>query len=406
MAWCESALRKILALEAILSGARNVLILAICQALALSCGVLAVTAGALVGRALAADPALATLPVALTVVGTLLATMPASQFMHRVGRRVGFALGALIGVASGLVCAAGILVQSFALFAAGNLMIGIFQAFVGYFRFAAAESVPESFRSRAIAWVLAGGVIAALLGPQLATWGHDFVPKSAFAGSYLLMATFCVALTALVLGLDLPRAVSTASASAGRSLAQIARQPVFVVAVTGATVGYAVMLLVMTATPLAMVQHQHQVGDAVRVIQAHVLAMFAPSFFSGALVRRFGALPMMLAGLALLAAHVAVAAAGVEFAHFFWALVLLGAGWNFSFVAGTALLTEAYTEAERGKAQAANEFILSGCVALASLSSGWLLHAFGWRAVALSGLPFLVVAAALALWLRRLGVAR
>lgn len=155
-----------------------------------------------------------------------------------------------------------------------------------------------------------------------------------------------------------------------------------------------------------MVQHHHQVSDAVPVIQAHVLAMFAPSFFSGALVRRFGAIPMMLAGFALLAAHVAVAATGAEFGHFFWALVLLGAGWNFAFVAGTALLTEAYTDAERGKAQAANEFILSGCVALASLSSGWLLHALGWRAVALSGLPFLAVAAALTLWLQRLRAAR
>lgn len=358
------------------------------------------------GRALAADPALATLPVALTVVGTLLATVPASQFMQRVGRRAGFALGALIGVASGLVCAAGIQAQSFALFAAGNLLIGAFQSFVGYFRFAAAESVPESFRSRAIAWVLAGGVAAALLGPQLATWGKGFVPERAFLGSYLLLAMFCAALIAFVLGLDLPRVASTPSATTGRPLAQIARQPVFVVAVTGATVGYAVMLLVMTATPLAMVQHHHPVSDAVRVIQAHVLAMFAPSFFSGALVRRFGAIPMMLAGFALLAAHVAVAAAGAEFGHFFWALVLLGAGWNFSYVAGTALLTQAYAETERGKAQAANEFILSGCVALASLSSGWLLEHFGWRAVALSGLPFLAVAAMLALWLQRRRTAR
>lgn len=389
-----------------MSGQRNVLILAICQALALSCGVLAVTAGALVGRALAADPALATLPVALTVVGTLLATVPASQFMQRVGRRAGFALGALIGVASGLVCAAGIQAQSFALFAAGNLLIGAFQAFVGYFRFAAAESVAEAFRSRAIAWVLAGGVAAALLGPQLAAWGKDFMPERAFLGSYLLLAVFCAALIPLVLGLALPRVACARTAASGRPLAQIARQPVFIVAVTGATVGYAVMLLVMTATPLAMVQHHHQISDAVRVIQAHVLAMFAPSFFSGALVRRLGAIPMMLAGFALLAAHVAVAATGAGFGHFFWALVLLGAGWNFSFVAGTALLTEAYTDAERGKAQAANEFILSGCVALASLSSGWLLHSFGWLAVALSGLPFLAVAAALALWLQRRRAAR
>ena len=360
---------------------------------------LAVTAGPLVGVALAADAALATLPVALTVVGTLLITVPASQLMQRIGRRAGFAFGALAGVASGLVCAAGIHAQSFALFAFGNLLIGAFQGFVGYFRFAAAESVPEEDKSRAIAWVLAGGVAAALLGPQLAGLGMDFVPARAFFGSYLLFALFAAAVAGLVLGLDLPRPAPAQSGATGRPLAQIARQPVFAVAVTGATVGYAVMLLVMTATPLAMVQHRHDVSDAVRVIQAHVLAMFAPSFFSGALVRRFGAPQMLLAGFALLGAHVLVAASGAEFAHFFWALVLLGAGWNFSYIAGSTLLTEAYTEEERGKTQAANELILSSCVALAALSSGWLLKHFGWRAVALTGLPFLALASGLAVWL-------
>lgn len=379
-----------------MSAWRNVLVLALAQALALSCAVLAVTVGPLVGASLAANPALATLPVALTVVGALVATVPASHLMRRVGRRPGFALGALIGAAGGLVAAAGIHERSFALFAFGFLLIGAFQGFTGYFRFAAAESVSEERKSRAIAWVLAGGVVAALLGPQMAIWGKDLVADRAFLGAFLLLAAFCVAIAALMAGLDLRRPPAVAGARGGRPLASIARQPVFAVAVIGATVGYAVMLLVMTATPLAMVNHHHGVGDAVHVIQAHVLAMFAPSFFSGSLVRRFGALQVLLAGLALLAANALIAASGTDLGHFFAALVLLGVGWNFTYVAGTALLTEAYVEVERAKTQAANEVILQGFVAFASLASGWLLASFGWQALALTALPPLVIAAAAA----------
>jgi len=375
---------------------RNVLILALSQALALSCAVLAVTVGPLVGASLAANPALATLPVALTVVGALLATVPASLLMRRLGRRAGFAIGALVGASGGLFSAAGIHAGSFELFALGFLLIGAFQAFTAYFRFAAAESVPEERKSRAIAWVLAGGMVAALLGPQMALWGKDFVADRAFLGAFLLLSAFCVAIAALMPGLDLPRTERAAGVSSGRPLSVIARQPAFQVAVLGATVGYAVMLLVMTATPLAMVGHNHGVGDAVHVIQAHVLAMFAPSFFSGSLVRRFGAIEVLLAGLALLAANALVAASGVELAHFFAALVLLGIGWNFTYVAGTALLTEAYVEEERAKTQAANELILQGCVALASLASGWVLAEFGWRVLALSALPPLAIAAVVA----------
>jgi len=380
----------------LLSAWRNVFVLALSQALALSCAVLAVTVGPLVGASLASNAAFATLPIALTVVGALIATVPASVLMRRKGRRAGFVVGALIGASGGLVCAAGIDARSFALFAFGYFLIGAFQGFTGYFRFAAAESVSEERKSRAIAWVLAGGVLAALLGPQLAIWGKDFVVDRTFLGAFLLLSAFCLALAVLMLGLDLPRAVAGASSKTGRPIAVIARQPAFRVAVVGATVGYAVMLLVMTATPLAMVGHHHAVGDAVQVIQAHVLAMFAPSFFSGALVRRFGAIRMLLAGLALLAVQAVVAASGTELMNFFGALVLLGVGWNFTYVAGTALLTEAYTEEERAKTQAANELILQGFVALASLASGWLLAEFGWRVLALSSLPLLAIAAAAA----------
>ena len=380
----------------LLSVWRNVLVLAASQALALSCAVLAVTVGPLVGASLAANPALATLPVALTVVGALLTTVPASFLMRRRGRRMGFTLGALVGASGGLLAAAGIHAQSFALFSSGFLLIGAFQGFTSYFRFAAAESVPEERRSRAISWVLAGGIVAALVGPQMAIWGKDLVAERPFLGAFLLLSAFCIAIAIVMAALDLPRPAAAAGAHRGRPLVIIARQPVFLVAVVGATVGYAVMLLVMTATPLAMVNHHHAVGDAVHVIQAHVLAMFAPSFFSGSLVRRFGAIQILLAGLALLAANALIAASGAQLGNFFWALVLLGIGWNFTYVAGTALLTEAYVEEERAKTQAANEVILQGFVALASLASGWLLAAFGWKVLALSALPPLVIAAAAA----------
>lgn len=387
----------------LLSAWRNVLVLSLSQALALSCAVLAVTVGPLVGASLAANPAFATLPVALTVVGALVTTVPASFLMRRLGRPIGFALGALVGASGGLLAAAGINANSFGLFAFGFLLIGAFQGFTAYFRFAAAESVPEERKSRAISWVLAGGIVAALVGPQMAIWGKDLVAERAFLGAFLLLSAFCIAIAILMAFLDLPRPAAAASAHGGRPLAVIARQPTFRVAVIGATVGYAVMLLVMTATPLAMVTNHHAVGDAVHVIQAHVLAMFAPSFFSGSLVRRFGAIQILLAGLALLAANAFIAASGTELTHFFWALVLLGVGWNFTYVAGTALLTEAYVEEERAKTQAANEVILQGFVALASLASGWLLAAFGWQVLALSALPLLIIAAAAAgrLLLRR-----
>lgn len=380
---------------------RNVVILASCQALMLSGAVLAVTAGALVGAELSADRSLATLPIALSVVGTLIATIPASLLMQRAGRRAGFVTGMLIGVAGGVVCALGIHTRSFVLFCAGFVLIGAFQGFGGYLRFAAAESVTAERKSRAISWVLAGGVVAAFLGPQLAGWGRTSFPGFAFLGSFLMLSALAAIAMVVLLGLRLPIPPPATRESGARPLSTIARQPAFVVAVVGATVGYAVMLLVMTATPLAMVGHGHEVADAVHVIQGHVLAMFAPSFVTGDLIRRFGASRVLLAGLALLAIHVVVAAAGAEFAHFFGALVLLGVGWNFSFIAGTTLLTEACSESERGKVQAANDFILSSFVALASFSSGWLLEHFGWQGVVYSGLPPLALAAGLVLWLRR-----
>jgi MFS family permease len=369
----------------------NVAILAAAQALVLSASVLAMTLGALVGGQLAPDKSLATLPIAAIVIGTALTTIPAALFMRRVGRRVGFLTGASFGVASGLLSAYAVYVGAFLPFVVAHALLGVYQGFTNYYRFAAGEAAALDFRSRAISWVIAGGVVAAVLGPQLAYWPRDWWAPQ-FLGSYLAQAALGAAALLALTQLRIPKLRPAEVRAPGRSWIELARQPAFLVAMGGAAVAYAVMLLVMTATPVAMVGHGHGVGDAVQVIQWHVLGMFAPSFFTGTLIARFGAPRVMAVGFTLLAGHVAIALAGTELLHFLSGLVLLGVGWNFAFVGGTALLTSAYREGEQAKAQAINDFVVFGTVAAASLSSGWLYHQFGWETLNLVALPFLAVA--------------
>ncbi len=369
---------------------RNVLVLATSQALMLSAIVLATTVGAVVGAALAPDKGLATAPIAAMVVGTALATLPAAVFMRRSGRRAGFLIGAVLGAGGGLLAAFSVYTHAFALFVVAHLLIGAWQGFANYHRFAATEAASAQFASRAISLVIAGGVVAAFLGPQLVTWTRDVFAPHTFVGAYVALAG--LGAVALLMLTQLDRLMPSSSATgAARSLREIARQPAFVVAVLSATVGYAVMLLAMTATPVAMLGCGLPVTAAVQVIQSHVLAMFAPSFFTGALVQRFGAMRIMMCGFALLAGHVIVTLSGVAFAHFVSALVLLGVGWNFSFVGATALLTQTYRPQEQAKSQAANDFTLFTVVAIASLSSGWLYDRFGWQALNLVGLAALAI---------------
>lgn len=365
----------------------NVLLLACAQTLVQSGSVLAITIAALVGGMLAPDRSLATLPVSAMILGTVATAIPAAMLMRRVGRRAGFLAGAGIGLAAALTAALGVRLTSFALFVAGHALFGAYQAFANYYRFAAGEAAAPDFRSRAISWVIAGGVIAALLGPQLAYWTRDVLPSHPFLGSYLAQGGLALLALATIAGLRMPAPTAAVVAAPQRSRTELFMQPAFAVAVLGAAVGYAVMLLVMTATPVAMVGCGYAVGDAVRVIQWHVLAMFAPSFFTGALVARFGALQVMAVGFCLLIGHVAIALSGETLLHFGAGLVLLGLGWNFSFVGGTTLLTTAYRESERVRAQAINDFVVFGTVAVASLSSGWLYHRFGWQVLNLAALP-------------------
>lgn len=355
------------------------------------------TLSGLVGQRLASDPALATVPIAASVAGTAIAMIPASLFMGRFGRRPGFILGTLIGAAGGTLSAAAIAAGSFVAFTLGNLLVGAYQGFAQYYRFAAADAAGPEFKSRAISYVLAGGAVAAIAGPEIAKWTKDLTAIT-YLAPYVVMVGLSLAATALLLFIDIPHVRAAKSLASGRSLAAIIRQPTFVVAVSGAAVGYGVMILAMTATPLAMVAHHHAVSDAAFVIQAHVLGMFLPSFFTGTIIQRLGVLPVMLTGLVLLGLHVAIAMSGSELLHFISALVLLGVGWNFLYVGGTTLLTEAYSPVEKAKVQAVNDFLIFGVVVAASFSSGVLLNAVGWRGVNVVALPFLAAAAALMLW--------
>jgi predicted MFS family arabinose efflux permease len=372
-------------------GQRNVLILAASQALMLSAVVMSMALAAIIGGALSPDKGLATLPIAVMVIGTALASLPAAVFMRRHGRRAGFLLGAVLGVAASLVCVAALRQGSFALFVCGHLLLGSYQGFANYYRFAAVEATDPQRASRAIAWVVGGGLVAAFLGPQLGQWGRDWVDGEAFVGSYLAQAALTLAALALLAFVRLAP-VPKAAPGEARPLSTILAQPALRASILGAAVGYAVMIMVMTATPLAMLGCGLPGSSVTPVIQWHVVGMFAPSFFTGALIRRHGAPRVMQAGFVLLLGHVAVNLSGVEFLHFLSALVLLGVGWNFAFVGGTTLLTQAYRPAEQMKVQAANEFAIFGLVAAATLSAGWLYDRFGWTALNLAVVPLLVVA--------------
>lgn len=378
---------------------RRVLVLAGSQAITLTVVVLAFTLGAILGDDLAADKSLATLPNALMVIGTAVATVPASFLIRRLGWRGAFLIGTALGLAGGLLGVYAIHTRSFVLLALAYGLLGTYQSFGNYHRFAAAEAASEAFRGRAISWVLAGGVVAAVAGPQLAKWGESLFATASYAGAFGLVALLAVSASLLLLLLDLERPSTGVDASPTRPLSTIARQPVFFVALASAAIGYGVMVLAMTAAPLAMVGHHHHgLDDAAFAIQLHVLGMFLPSFFTGTLIRRFGLLRIMGVGVLLLAGHVVIALSGVAVPHFVSALVLLGIGWNFLYVGGTTLLTESYRPSERAKTQALNDFAVFGVVAAASLAAGWLLHHFGWEAVNYAVLPFLALVGGLLVW--------
>lgn len=378
---------------------RNVLLLALCQALLISATSLQVSAAALVGQHLG-GAALATIPLGLLFLGNMLTMFPASFYMKRFGRRVGFMTGTLLGLAGAGLATHAILVGSFSLFCLSGLLLGAFNGFGQFYRFAAADIATPDFRSRAIAYVLAGGVLAALIGPNLAALTRDSL-GAAFAGSYAaLLGVFGLSLLVSAL-LTIPRPDRREQSGPTRPLGVIARQPAYRVAVLGAMVGYGVMNLVMTATPLAMDGHRHPFASTAFVIQWHVLAMFTPSFFTGQLIRRLGVLNVMLAGGLLLVGCVAVNLAGTDIVHFTTALVLLGLGWNFLYIGATTLLTETYEPAEKAKAQAFNDFLVFTTVTGTALSAGTIHRYLGWGALNVAVLPLIALTLLATLWLRQ-----
>lgn len=382
------------------TGRRNVLLLAISQALMLSAIVMSMALGAILGGNLAPDKGLATLPIAVMVVGTVIASIPAAMLMRRFGRRTGFLTGATLGLAGSLLCAFALQQRSFALFVTGHLLLGSYQGFANYYRFAAVEATEASHSSRAISWVVAGGVVAAFLGPQLGQWGRDWMSGGMFVGSYLAQGVLSLIALAILSQVQL-KPVVVAHSIGSRPLREILSQPALQVSILGAAIGYAVMIMVMTATPLAILGCGLPGSSTTPVIQWHVVGMFAPSFFTGTLIKRYGAPRIMQVGFVLLLGNVVITLLGFEYLNFLSALILLGVGWNFAFIGGTALLTQTYRPSEQLKVQAINEFSVFGLVAVASLSAGWLYDRFGWVTLNLTVVPLLIIALILTLTIER-----
>lgn len=378
---------------------RNVVLLALCQGLGVSTFSIMIAMGGIIGHSLAEDKAMATLPVTAVVTGTALATIPAAMFMGRFGRRPGFIVGAMLGLAGSAVGAVALLEASFWLYCLGSALIGMFSAFVQQYRHAAVDMSPVFFRPKAVSFVMAGGLIAGFLGPEIAKHTKDMMPEALFLGCFVGTAALALLSAFVLLWLDIPKPKRSPDASRGRPTREIMKNPVFWVAAGSGMIGFGVMSLIMTATPLAMVACGHAFNDAATVIQWHVVGMYLPSFFTGSLIQRFGVLRIIIVGAILNLICVAVALSGLEMLNFWTALVLLGIGWNFMFVGGTTLLAECYTAEEAPRIQGLNDFLVFGMVATASLSSGQLLDRLGWDAVALTAAPLVSIAMLGAIWL-------
>ena len=383
----------------------NVTVLVLAQAILGSQMPMIFTIGGLAGQTLAPNPCYATLPISLIVLGSMLAANPLSMIMQRYGRRVGFFVGALGGALGGAVGAYGLYLHSFEVFLIGSLLTGIYMSAQGFYRFAAADTASEAFRPKAISYVMAGGLASALIGPQLVkvTAQSMVVP---FMGTYLAIIVINVLGSALFLALNIPKPETrSADAPIGRSRWEIMKTPTVAVAMISAMVCYALMNLVMTSTPLAVVGCGFEQNTAADVVSAHVLAMFIPSFFTGHLIARFGTTKIVAAGLFILACAGAVALQGVNVENFFLALILLGLGWNFGFIGATTMLASAHNPEEKGIVQGMNDFFVFGGVTVASLSSGGLMNCSGgspvegWTAVNIAMVPFLTLAGGALIWL-------
>ncbi|EJN06619.1 MFS transporter [Herbaspirillum sp. YR522] len=387
-------------------GRRNAAVLAVCQGLYTCAISIDLTLTALTGWQLAPDKALATLPFALITVAGAVVTWFAAFLIQRLGRRLSFALGAASCAAGGLISVWSVWHGDFWLFCGGTALVGVFQAFAQYYRLAAADAVAAEYKSRAISVVLAGGVIAAIVGPALAAWSRDLFAQAMFAGAYLVVAAMgALSVLVLLLGYRDTSPVAPAPAvgqgAAARPLGRIVRSPVFLAALANNVGGSMVMMFIMTAAPLAAVACHYSIDDGAAIIQWHLVGMYAPSFFAGHLIKRLGLGPVLLAGLALNLGCALSAMASTSLPAFYVALLLLGVGWNFMFVGGTTLLAQAYAPAERAKTQGLSELLRYASTALATLGAGPLLARAGWQSLNLAIVPVLAICAvATVAWMR------
>ena len=385
---------------------RNVMVLVAAQAILGAQMPMIFTTAGLAGQSLAPNPCWATLPISAAVLGSMLSATPMSAFMQRRGRRAGFILGSAAGCFGAIIAAFGLLNHSFWMFVIAALFTGVYMSAQGFYRFAATDTASDGFKPKAISYVMAGGLLSAIIGPQLVKVTSDAMVIP-FLGTYFgVIAVNLVGVWLFAfLDIPMPAQVSRDAPIEGRSRAELLREPVIIVAIICATVSYALMNLVMTSTPLAVVGCGYQTSNAADIVSAHVLAMYAPSFFTGHLIARFGVEKIVALGLVILAGAGAVAMSGLDLQHFFLALILLGVGWNFGFIGGTTMLARAHSPVERGRIQGVNDAIVFGGVTVASLSSGQLMNCSGsdvqtgWQMVNLAMLPFLVLAGGALIWL-------
>ncbi len=385
-------------------GTHNALILSLAQAFNGSIGAIAVSIGALAGAWLSPQNlALATLPVAAFSVGAAVFAYPVAMLARKFGRKASFIIGAIIGIFGAGFSVLALVNNLFPLFCLGFFMVGGSNAFIQQYRFAAADIGTDKFKSRAISWVLTGGIFAALIGTETVLRTKDLLLPIPFAGAFLGMAGLLVVgigILAFLKPTDPEECLVHENAEPARHVSKIFSQPVFVVALLCAVATYGLMTFVMTGAPLAMQQNGHSEVEAVLGIRWHVLAMFGPSFITGVLIVKFGKLPVIGAGLVLLMVCAGVALSGLELWNFWWALILLGIGWNFGFIGATALLNEAYCDSERNKVQGLHDFILFSSVAASSLASGAMLHNFGWNGVVMVLFPVCGLAILSLIWLQ------
>ncbi len=378
--------------------ARNAVVLAVAQALAGGNNTVITATTGIIGSMLAPDPALATLPVSVMVAGMWMGTLPVGALAKAFGRRFALQTGSVFGMLSGIISCIAVLRGSFAILLCGTLCGGLYAAAHQSYRFAAADTASAHFRPKAVSWVLAGGIFAAVIGSQLVIFTKDLFPAYLFAGTFLAQSACAMVAAVVLMFLNIPRPHVSHSLRDGRPLSAIVAQPKFIVAVVCGLASYAMMNMVMTSAPLAMVMCNHSVNEAALGIQWHVLGMYAPSFITGSLIIRFGVRPLMAIGLSLIVAAAAIGLLGIALWNFWLGLAVLGVGWNFAFISATTLVTECHDPHERNKVQAFNDFLIFGTMAVGSFSSGALLARYGWTAVNEVVFPVVLIAALLLAW--------